>query len=66
MRCPEQLESRTPVQVVLADAVGMADVERGTPFSFDTYCRMYCDLWQQGSPDLMSDLVAFCQLSDDD
>ncbi|CAE7199160.1 unnamed protein product [Symbiodinium natans] len=29
-------------QVVLADAVGMADVERGTPFSFDTYCRMYC------------------------
>ena len=33
-------------QVVLADAVGLADVERGIPFSFDTYCRMYCVLWQ--------------------
>ncbi|CAE7536298.1 unnamed protein product, partial [Symbiodinium necroappetens] len=32
------------LQVVLADAVGLADMERGIPFTFDTYCRMYCDL----------------------
>eukprot|EP00931_Biecheleriopsis_adriatica_P108113 TRINITY_DN82451_c0_g1_i1.p1 TRINITY_DN82451_c0_g1~~TRINITY_DN82451_c0_g1_i1.p1 ORF type:complete len:480 (+),score=109.36 TRINITY_DN82451_c0_g1_i1:36-1442(+) len=29
-------------KVVQADAYGLADVEKGTPFSFDTYCRLYC------------------------
>ena len=29
-------------QVVQASAMGMADVEHGTHYSFNTYCRMYC------------------------
>lgn len=29
-------------KVVQAAAMGLADVEKGIPYSFDTYCRMYC------------------------
>ena len=32
----------TTCQVVQASAMGMADVEHGTHYNFNTFCRMYC------------------------
>ena len=29
-------------QVVHASAAGLADVEQKTPYTFNTFCRMYC------------------------
>ena len=42
-------------QVVQAFAMGMADVEHSTPFTFNTFCRMYCVAWQASTGN-MSDV----------
>eukprot|EP00913_Durusdinium_trenchii_P025812 g24225.t1 len=41
-RCIQPMPAEAEARVVQAAAMGLADVEKGIPYSFDTYCRMYC------------------------